>query len=385
MQKRVLILMSKTGGGHRTSAEALASAFADRYGDAYRVDIVDLWMEHTPWPINQLPKTYRFMVDETPWLWELLYRLGEKPQARKPIAAAVWNWTRGPIREAILAYDPDLIISVHPLLQELPLRILDEMRAQTGRQVPFVTVITDLISIHPTWFHKQVALCFVASEEAHRLALQAGLRPEQLRHCGLPIRLAFSRELPGKENLRRKLNMQSDIPAALLTGGGEGMGQVAEIAQKVAARLADASAANCPAGQLVVVCGGNEKLRERLSGCTWPIHTVVRGFVDNMWEWMAASDCIITKAGPSTIAESTALGLPILLSGYVPGQEEGNVTYVVKNGVGAYIKDPDRIGELVSLWFGPEQEQMAEMSTRARCLGRPEASARIVEAIAEIV
>jgi len=386
MQKRILILMSKTGGGHWACAEALKSAFFERFGDEFRVDIVDLWMEHMRWPLNQLPKTYRFMVDGVPWLWELFYRMGERPQATKPLMAAAWKWTRKPIQQAIEAYDPDLIISVHPLLQEIPLRILAKMTPQLKRQIPFVTVVTDLISMHPTWFHKEVSLCFVTSDEAYHLALQAGLKPQQLRQFGLPIRTAFGKQMPPKETLYQKLHMQPNVPAVLLVGGAEGMGAIAEIAQAVSARLAADSAAHQKTeGQLVVICGRNQKLRERLSAHSWPIPTIVNGFVENVWEWMAASDCIITKAGPGTIAEALALGLPILLSGYVPGQEEGNVTYIVKNGAGAYSRDPEQIAEIIGLWLGAEREHLVAMAERARSLGRPEASLQIVEEIARFV
>lgn len=35
--KTVLILMSDTGGGHRTSAEAIKAAFRTEFGDEYKV------------------------------------------------------------------------------------------------------------------------------------------------------------------------------------------------------------------------------------------------------------------------------------------------------------------------------------------------------------
>ena len=59
----------------------------------------------------------------------------------------------------------------------------------------------------------------------------------------------------------------------------------------------------------------------------------VQGFVQNMEEWMHACDVIITKAGPGTIAESFICGLPVLLNGYIPGQEEGNIDYVLEHKV----------------------------------------------------
>lgn len=52
-------------------------------------------------------------------------------------------------------------------------------------------------------------------------------------------------------------------------------------------------------------------------------HTHAQGFVSNMDEWMGAVDCIVTKAGPGTIAEAMIRGLPIMLSAFLPGQEVG--------------------------------------------------------------
>lgn len=48
------------------------------------------------------------------------------------------------------SYKPDLVLSVHPLCQEVPLRVLKMMGGGT-RQIPFVTVVTDLGEAHPTW------------------------------------------------------------------------------------------------------------------------------------------------------------------------------------------------------------------------------------------
>ena len=39
--------------------------------------------------------------------------------------------------------------------------------------------------------------------------------------------------------------------------------------------------------------------------------------MNNMSEYMTACDCIITKAGPGTIAEALICGRPILLNGLV--------------------------------------------------------------------
>ena len=50
------------------------------------------------------------------------------------------------------------------------------------------------------------------------------------------------------------------------------------------------------------------------------IYVLIKGFVNNIDQYMAASDCLVTKAGPGTIAESMIRGLPIVLSYFLPGQ-----------------------------------------------------------------
>ena len=84
---------------------------------------------------------------------------------------------------------------------------------------------------------------------------------------------------------------------------------------------------------------------------------------------MAASDCVITKAGPGTIAEALICGLPILLSGFIPGQEEGNVSFVVEHGVGAYCDSPEGIAATINDWAG--SNELTQMAARARAGGPP--------------
>lgn len=376
--KKVLILMSDTGGGHRASAEALQAAFAERYGEQIQVNLVDIWLRHTPWPLNQIPKGYRFVINDAPWLWRSIWDISESPKAMKVIMEAAASWSKHSVSRVLERYEPDLLVAVHPLVQGATLWVM----ARTGRRVPLVTVVTDLVSVHPTWFHPQATLCYVPSDESYQLALQAGLPAERLRLFGLPIRPAFAQEPPPRDALRRQLGMHPDLPAALLVGGGEGMGRLSAIAHAVAKRL---TADGQPAGQLVIICGRNRRLREELSAVSWPVPAVVQGFVPNMSDWMAACDLIVTKAGPGTIAEALIRGLPIILSSFIAEQEEGNVPYVVRNGVGAYSEDPQQIAALVSDWFGPERAMLAEMSARARALGRPLATYQIVDDIARLL
>ena len=52
MKKRILFLMSDTGGGHRASAQAIKEAIEYLHPDRYDIIIEDIWKNHMPWPLN---------------------------------------------------------------------------------------------------------------------------------------------------------------------------------------------------------------------------------------------------------------------------------------------------------------------------------------------
>lgn len=103
-----------------------------------------------------------------------------------------------------------------------------------------------------------------------------------------------------------------------------------------------------------------------------------------MHEWMAACDTIVTKAGPGTIAESMICGLPTVLNGFVPCQEEGNISFVVDNDVGVFERNVDRVAQIVRDWFA-DAARLAAMSARAKGLGAPQATFRIAEDLVGLI
>ena len=132
-------------------------------------------------------------------------------------------------------------------------------------------------------------------------------------------------------------------------------------------------------------CGKNERLKDQLSKRLWPeeVNVVVRGFVNNMSDWMTAADLIVSKAGPGTIAEAMIRGLPIVLSGFLPGQEAPNVQYVTQTGVGQFSRQPDMIAEIVQEWVSNPSE-LEERAKISKSMGRPNATYDIVREIAKL-
>ena len=133
-----------------------------------------------------------------------------------------------------------------------------------------------------------------------------------------------------------------------------------------------------------MVCGRNEALARKLRQRTWPVPVRVEGFVNNMSDWMAASDLIVSKAGPGTIAEALIRGLPIVLSGYLPGQEQPNVKFVTDNGAGAFSRNPDTIAQIAVEWLA-NPDKLKRRSETAKKMGRPNSTYDIVSEIGSVV
>lgn len=383
VRKKILIIMSETGGGHMASALAIKAALEDLYPGKLNIEVIDIWTNHARWPFNKMVESYTFM-GKHPWTWKVMYEYARFPPTRwfteRWVALSCW----GPMKRLLQEEDPSMIISVHPLCQTLPLTVTNFLHggaAHREEHTPFVTVVTDLGECHPTWFNPKVDTTFVPSDTVEDLAKRLRVPEEKLRKHGLPIRPGFkARDDIQKDAVREELGLQQGVRTALVVGGGDGIGRIGPITKE----LANEMAADGSAGQLVIVCGKNKVLKSELESFAWPesLNVSVRGFASNMNQLMGAADAVVTKAGPGTIAEACASGLPIMLTSFLPGQEAGNVPFVVDGGFGAYSKQPKKIAKIVSEWLH-DPELLSEMSEKSRGAGRPEATKAIAQDLGE--
>eukprot|EP00640_Fibrocapsa_japonica_P001575 CAMPEP_0113936996 /NCGR_PEP_ID=MMETSP1339-20121228/3717_1 /TAXON_ID=94617 /ORGANISM="Fibrocapsa japonica" /LENGTH=481 /DNA_ID=CAMNT_0000939595 /DNA_START=81 /DNA_END=1526 /DNA_ORIENTATION=- /assembly_acc=CAM_ASM_000762 len=380
---KVMVFISDTGGGHRASAQALTAAIDEVYPGQFQFDVVDIWRYYSVPPFNTLVESYQFAA-KNPWAWQIMFANANFPPTRHIFQELGSATSYKKFEEAMFKDGGyDLVLSLHPLCQNLPLRILYAKEEKTGERPPFMTVVTDLGGAHATWFDPRADLCFVPSAPVRRMALMERMDPNQLRQHGLPIRPAFSKAPMTKADLRNELGMKQVIKSVLVVGGGDGVGGLKSIASTLINALGHEDS-GLQAAQVVVVCGSNKSLKKEMEEESWPskVNVLVQGFVSNMHEWMGACDCLITKAGPGTIAEAAICGLPVMLSAYLPGQEEGNVSFVIKNGFGQFSDKPKIIAETVRGWLQDEDE-LKQLSTNARAVGQPSATYDIAREIGE--
>jgi 1,2-diacylglycerol 3-beta-galactosyltransferase len=370
----ITILMTGAGGGHLASSQSLEEAFEGRA----RVTLLNLLDDHARFPFNHLSDSYAPVVAIAPDLYRLAYNVVQTPIGVRLLEEGAYGFMRKEMAKAIIDTAPDLVISVHSLLNAIPLRAMRE----AGCAVPFVSVVVDAGVPPVSWFTRDAALCCVADDSIRRLAIGAGMRPDRVVATGLPIRRSFveSRGID-EHDARRALGVDPDLPLVLVMGGGAGMGRVGRMAVAVAK---DLGASGVPA-QMAVIAGGNERLRKRLGQTEWPLPLTVLGLTNRVADWMAAADVLLTKAGPGTIAEAACLGVPTLLTGFVPGQEEENVAWAERNGGAVYEPRPRRAAAMVERWVRSGSGDLAAMSERMLSMGRPEASRVIADKILSLL
>jgi 1,2-diacylglycerol 3-beta-galactosyltransferase len=230
--------------------------------------------------------------------------------------------------------------------------------------IPFVTVVTDMVKGYHTWYDSRTTLCLVPTELARQQAEKYQLAADQLEVVGQPVALKFATNIKkNKIDLHCKMETDPSRPTILLIGGGEGFGHIFNIARNISQRVSQA--------QLIIVSGRNKSLKKKLTNINWEIPTRIFGFVDNMPELMNAADVLVSKAGPGCIAEAFVAGLPLILFDYIPGQEEANVHYVINNNAGVYVSDSKKIATLLAEWLTPNNSKLVEMTKNASRLARP--------------
>ncbi len=325
MTKRALLLISDTGGGHRSAANAIAAAL-EEIGSPHTFETrIEDVAAHCAFPLTQLGLGYSMALRYAPPVYGALYYATNGRRRYRALVKFCEPLYRERLRDLFIGYQPDVIVSVHPLLNHAALRARDDAHMQ---HVPVVTVITDLGKVHESWLVRDADAVVVPAREVYQRALSRGVPPARLRLLGHPIHPKFDDVTGSKAALRAQLGLPTGTPIVMLMAGGEGGGKLLSTALALAK-------AKLPI-EMVVVCGRNEGLEQKLTelSASLPTPMHVLGFTDKVPEYFRAVDLLVTKAGPGTLAEANAAQLPVIVYDYVPGQERGNVDFVRHNGLG---------------------------------------------------
>ena len=361
---RILIFYAEAGAGHRRAAEAVAQALLERGAVVSLVDAMRL--TH---PLFRA--VYRGgglgLITHLPRLYHLAYTVSDQPAIDRVLRGPRYHSQQISTRtlfHTIEAFQPDLIVSTH----FLPSELCAGWRRGGRLCIPLWTIVTDF-DPHFMWQHTGTDHYCVPTDEARTRLLEDGIDPAIVEVTGIPIGRGFA-ALPDRSTAARRLNLDPDRSTVLIMGGGLGVGAMEAVARALLTHPLEA--------QVVFITGNNHALRRQLKTMskTW----IVRGFVNNMPDWLAGADVAISKAGGLAGSELLAAGVPTIIPRALTGHEARNAQYLAVTG--AALLAESAAGAVVQadrLLYDPQQRVL--MRDAARHAARPNAAALIADRV----
>ena len=198
---------------------------------------------------------------------------------------------------------------------------------------------------------------------------------------GMPIRHEIVDSVAGydKGQARIELGLDPILPTLLVTGGSLG---AKTLNDSVVASLPKLKAAGI---QVLHIVGDSSGLAELAE----PGYTRI-AYCSRMDAAIAASDFAISRAGASTVAEFSAVGLPAL---YVPypagnGEQRLNAATVCEAGGGVLVLDKDFSATVIESEVIPTMSHattLQRMSEAARSQGIPDSTLRLRDLVLSAV
>ena len=365
--RRVIILTASFGQGHNAAASGLREAF-QRVAPEVQVQVLDP-LKLCYGMRNELARRMHLaMVRHAPRIWAWLYRTSDRTAG----VGGKMRWfkkLRRTLHDLLAAAEPDVVISTYPAYN----CIIDQIYAD-HRERPFrtVMVVTDSLSIHSAWHASPSDSYFVPNQPTADVLTRAGVPSKKVLAYGFPVSPRFHElaewqfmPTPGDDDWTRVLYV--------IHHGKAKAGRVIE-------RLLE-----IPGVQLTVACGGNRRLRERITRRTRHAQDRVHvfGWTERMPELLASSHLIITKAGGAMVQEALAAHCPIIVNQAIPGQEEGNAQLVEMLGVGVVAGCDNNVISAVHRALADNAQVWRTWKAALDRHSQPDAALRIVRNILE--
>lgn len=320
--KKILILSISTGGGHHEVARNLRIGFEKLN---YEVKVSNALEVVNPEVDSVVSKSYSLLADKTPKLYGKLYYTSNRRPARHMISRSLVTLASHKNYRAIKDYAPDLIITTHPF----PIPIVTNMKRRGKITIPLISIITDFYP-NSLYINEHVDAYIVGSFYTKQSLIDYGVPKDKIFPYGIPIKEEFFSP-PTREH--------HDSINLLLAGGSMGMSGIETILQELM-DLDDRF-------KIDVLCGNNKKLKDKLlqkySYAALNGKLKIHGFTDKISKLMDDTDIMITKPGGLTTSECLKKGLPMVIPYYIPGQEEENLEFLLKERLAVYQPDPKRI------------------------------------------
>lgn len=372
MPKRVLFLSASVGVGHTAAAQAVRSALAE-HDPTIETQTVDSYRYAASIFSKVVADGYIGMVKTVPQLYRYIYDRAERATSVPAFRRWVSQYTASNLRALVNERKPDVVVCTHAF----PCGVMSEYKLQYDPELPVVGIVTDF-AVHPFWIHTNVDAYAVATTEIRQALMARGVPAERVLVSGIPVDARFGAPRLPLEELRAALGLPLDRRIVLIMGGGVGIGPL-DMMMRALGRLEVSVAA-------AVIVGRNGRLQKRILAAAerteYPLR--VHGFVDNVYDFMHASDVLLSKPGGLTSSEALTAQLPMILVKPLPGQEERNTRYLVSRRAAVRALGERQLTCAVAEVL-TSQERRKQLHERMDRLRRPDAAVAVAERILSLL
>lgn len=358
-----LILSCGTGGGHDSAAKAILEAMTAR---GHHAEMLNPYTLKSSRLANGINRTYIAAAQHTPRTFGAVYRLGDAYR-HLPFHSPVYfvnHRMNAVLRDYLTRHHFDVIIMTHLF----PAEILTNMKHHGIAVPPMIFVATDYVCT-PFTEETECDAYVIPTKELAADFIKRGIPQEKLRPFGIPTQGRFAADEP-RDAVKKRLGLDADRKYILITGGSMGGGKIEKAIGKLRARFAQQENV-----RLLIVCGSNRELYDRLTAQPEPGVTVI-GYTEDMASFMKACDLFITKPGGLSSTEAAVCGIPMLHTSPIPGCETHNARYFSEHGMSVYSDRPDAMLQAMDDLLTDESASAAMVACQKRHIN-PSAAADI--------
>ncbi len=316
---KILILSCSTGGGHNSCGKYIKDEFNSK---GIVCDFVDYFSILGTKLSRRIEKLYLKSVSGKGRIFKNVYKLGEtynKLGFTSPVYE-INKLARNKVYQYIKDNNYNIVICPHLF----PAMAITALKKE-GVDIKLINVATDYTNI-PFWNETMPDYFVIPHKSLIDEFIKKGIEKEVLLPIGIPVS-SFFREKKSNVFLKK------DKPNILVTSGSMGFGDLVAVVEKVLDNI-DA--------YVIVICGNNKKLFKKLSSIKNP-NLIVKGFVNNMNDYIRESDVVLSKPGGLTSTEVAVLNKPLVHIMPIPGVENYNALFFSKNDLSLVSNTLDEI------------------------------------------
>lgn len=369
--KKILIFYGAYGGGHLSAAKAIKNYIDSNYPDCetMMVDCVEYINKY----LNKVSTAaYKEMAKKAPWMWKKIYNNSEHGALAK-ISTTSNKLMSKKLNHILQDFNPDLVISTHPFSNQM----CTNLKKSKKITCKIATVLTDMAP-HSQWTvdAEYIDYFFVANKEMKEALSDEGIADFKIFVTGIPLSEHFKDQFD-KESICKDFGLDPNKLTILFFAGGEfGLGR------KRTSLIFRALIRLFKNYQIVAISGKNKKMNSRFKKMVEAYdvsdRVKVLDYTNKVPELMHISYLVVTKPGGLTTTESLVSGLPIIVINPIPGQEEENADFLVRNGVAIWIKNDDNVARILKhLYRHPER--VVEMKANIPALAKPNSTKDICD------